>query len=245
MMRITWIAALCALGSAVGAYAQTPPAPPASAATAAPQASPYAATVPVAGTSVDQRNSAIGAALTQVLQQVAPGFAATPAQLAQAAGYVRAYHYQRAPSGAGLQLQVQFDPGAVGRLVQQGGGAAAPALAGAPGASSGAGAGTSAAAGSATASAAGAQAAASGTASVWVGGIGNSQAFAALLGLLRGDPQLHRVVPVAASGDGVMLQLAYSAPLNDVLAALGGPTGHLAPAASQHAGADASLQWTP
>jgi hypothetical protein len=65
------------------------------------------------------------------------------------------------------------------------------------------------------------------------------------LSLLRGDDQLHDVVPVGASGDGVLLQVGYSAPLATVIAALEAPNGHLAQAAQAHPGADASLQWTP
>src|SRR6185437_13836649 len=82
---------LCVLGAAGGAWAQAAqPLVAGAPAPAAPQASPYSATVPVAGTSDAQR---------------------------------------RAASGAGLELQVDFDPGAIGRLVAQGGGA--PSTAGA------------------------------------------------------------------------------------------------------------------
>jgi hypothetical protein len=152
--------------------------------------------------------------------------------LANASGYVRDYHYRRGASGAGLELQVDFDPGAVGRLVAQGGGApATPGAAG--GVASAASAGTPG------------TAPASGTGMLWVGGLDSTHAFASLMSLLRGDDQLHDVVPVGASGGGVLLQMGYSAPLATVIAALEAPNGHLAQAAHAHPGADASLQWTP
>lgn len=226
-MRISvFLAGLLAIG---GAWAQAAP-PPAAPATA--PASPYSATVPVAGTSDDQRSAAIAAALTQVLQQVSPGFAPSPDMLANASGYVRDYHYRRAASGTGLELQVDFDPGAVGRLVAQGG---APPTTGATAANG--------APSSAIASAPGVPA--SGTGTLWVGGLDSTHAFAALLSLLRNDEQLHDVVPIGANDDGVLLQVGYSAPLATVIAALEAPNGHLAQAAQAHPGADASLQWTP
>lgn len=227
MMRAS-VFLLCALGTA-GAWAQAMP-PPAAGATS--QTSPYSATVPVAGTSDAQRSTAIAAALTQVLQQVSPGFIASPDMLANASGYVRDYHYRRAASGAGLELQVDFDPGAVGRLVAQGSGGGAPAT---TGAAAPAGASSSASAGGP----------ASGTAMLWVGGVDSTHAFASLMSMLRGNDVLHDVVPVGASGDGLLLQVGYSAPLATVLAALEAPNGHLAQAAQAHPGVDASLQWTP
>ena len=231
MLRIS-LSLLLALGMAAAAFAQTPPP-----ATEAPQpaapANPYSATVPVAGTSDAQRSTAIAAALTQVLQQASPGFTPSADMLANASGYVRDFHYRRAATGTGLELQVDFDPGAVGRLVAQGSAPAATGAAtpnGAPSSAAGAAAGT---------------AAASGTGTVWVGGLDSTHAFASLMSLLRNDDQLHDVVPVGASGDGVLLQVGYSAPLATVIAALEAPNGHLAQAAQAHPGADASLQWTP
>lgn len=223
MLRVLIPLALV-FGLAAGASAQTATAP---AAAATLSGSPYSATVPVAGTSDDQRNAAIAAALGQVLQQVAPGLTAAPDVLAQAPGYVRDYHYRRAASG-GLELQVDFDSGAVGRLVAQAQNAAAGTLAGQPGVGASAGAAPQ-----------------GGTATLWVDGIDDSHAFAALLSALRGDPALHDVTPEAASGDGVLLSVGSDRPLADVLAGLAGPTGHLAPAAQPHPGADASLHWTP
>ena len=231
MMRAS-VFLLCVLGASGGAWAQAAP-PPAASAPAAPQASPFSATVPVAGTSDAQRSTAIAAALTQVLQQASPGFTPSADMLANASGYVRDFHYRRAATGTGLELQVDFDPGAVGRLVAQGSAPAATGAAtpnGAPSSAPGAAAGT---------------AAASGTGTVWVGGLDSTHAFASLMSLLRNDDQLHDVVPVGASGDGVLLQVGYSAPLATVIAALEAPNGHLAQAAQAHPGADASLQWTP
>lgn len=235
MMRIL-LSLLLALGVAGMAPAQTAP-PPAAGAVPATPASPYSATVPVAGTSDAQRSAAIAAALTQVLQQASPGFTPSADTLANASGYVRNFHYRRAASGAGLEMQVDFDPGAVSRLVAQGGGSAA-STAGATGTATGSGAATGT---TGTASAT----PTSGTGTLWVGGIDSSHAFASVLALLRGDDQLHDVLPVGAEGDGVLLQIGYSAPLATVLTALETPNGHLAQAAQPHAGADASLQWTP
>jgi hypothetical protein len=198
------------------------------------QASPYSATVPVAGTSDAQRNQAIAAALAVVLQQNAPGSTPDADALSNASGYVRDYHYRRAASGAGLELQVDFDSGAIGRLVAQGGGAPAAATP-ANGAAPGAAGATDATGGQP----------ANGTGTLWVGGLDSTHAFASLMSLLRGDDQLHDVVPVAAGDDGVLLQVGYSAPLQNVLAALEEPNGHLTQAAQAHPGADASLQWTP
>ncbi len=224
MLRICLFLSL-ALGMAATAFAQTPPA------TEVPQpgasASPYSATVPVAGTSDAQRNAAIDAALTEVLQQVSPGFVVSPDVLAQASGYVRDFRYSRAASGNGLQLQVDFDPGAVNRLI-----AAHPA-------------GTALAG---TAPAGGSSAAAAvqgGSGKLWVDGIDDSHAFASVLSTLRGDTALHDVIPVSAKGDGVLLQLGFDQPLAAVLAALTAPSGHFAMEQQPHPGADASLRWMP
>lgn len=258
MWRISCVG-LLVLGLPLMASAQTaPPAPPAS---SAPAANPYTATVPVAGTSDAQRSAAIAAALTQVLQQTSPGFVPDAGTLAKASGYVRNYHYQRAAAGAGLQLQVEFDPRAVGRLVAQGGtpgsaGAAAatptatPTTAAAPAATAAtttasAVTPTSGTAQPSPATASVPAAATSGTGMVWVAGIDNANAYASVLALLRGDSGLTQVLPVGASNGGLLLQVTYNQPLAGALAALETPNGHLAAAAQPHAGADASLQWTP
>jgi len=227
MLRI-FLSLLLALGVIALASAQTAPQSAGSAPEpAAAPANPYSATVPVAGTSDAQRDAAIAAALTQVLQQVSPGFAASPDVLAQASGYVRNFRYSRAASGNGLQLQVDFDPGAVSRLIAANPGGAAVA-------------GASPATGStATTPAQG------GSGTLWVDGIDNSHAFASLLSMLRGDNALHDVVPVSAEGDGVLLQLDFDQPLATVLAALETPAGHLAQDPQPHPGADASLRWVP
>lgn len=88
----------------------------------APPASPYAVTMPVADTSEGQRDQAFADALGQVLARVAggqdlrekPGY---DEALKGAPGLVQQFQYQRA--GAGLALQVNFDSGAVRRLVTQ------------------------------------------------------------------------------------------------------------------------------
>lgn len=188
-------------------------------------ASGYSATVPVADTSDAARDKAIAAALAQVLTGLAPGTTPAADALSQASGYVRNYKYQRAAGGSGLQLQVDFDPGSVQHLVQQSGGT--PAVA----ANAPAAAGTSAT-----------PAAAGGSGTWWVDGIDSAADFATMLGTLQQSDQLHDVTPIAAQGDGVLLQVTWNAPLADVLNALGSG-GHLQ-AAPAHPGADASLHWS-
>lgn len=233
---VVWLAA-CAVAAL--AAAQTLPTPGVVA--PAPPANPYSATVPVAGTSDAQRTAAIGAALTQVLQQVSPGFVASPDALAQAPGYVRDFHYQRAPGGAGLQLEVDFDPGAIGRLVAQG----APGAAGTPSAPGATPAGAASTGAPAAGTAAAGSASGAGTGTLWVEGLGDGPAFASLLSELRGDPALHDVTPVAAKGEGVLLKLTFDRPLAEVLAALETPAGHLEQVATPHPGADVTLRWVP
>ncbi|HJU08181.1 MAG TPA: DUF2066 domain-containing protein [Rhodanobacteraceae bacterium] len=191
---------------------------------AAPASGGYSATVPVADTTDAARDKAIAAAFTQVLSGLAPNTTPTTDVLAQAAGYVRTYRYQRAPGGNGLQLQVDFDPGSIQHLLQQMGASATAANAPASGSSGGA------------------PVAAGGSGTWWIDGIGSAQDFATLLGTLRQSDQLQNVTPIAAQGDGVLLQLSWSASLPDVLNALTA-SGHFS-AAPAHQGADASLHWT-
>ncbi|HEY3520724.1 MAG TPA: DUF2066 domain-containing protein [Rhodanobacteraceae bacterium] len=192
----------------------------------APASGGYSATVPVADTTDAARDKAIADAFTQVLSGLAPGTTPGADVLAQASGYVRNYKYQRAPGGSGLQLQVDFDPGSIQHLLQQIG-AAAMAAANAP----------------ASAGSNGAPVAAGGSGTWWVEGVGSAQDFATLLATLRQSDQLQDVTPIAAQGDGVLLQLSWSAPLPDVLNALTGG-GHFS-AAPAHPGADAALHWSP
>lgn len=212
MTRIL-LSLLLVLGVACGAAAQT-----------AGPTSPYSATVPVAGTSDAQRTAAMISALAAVLEQVSPGFNASSESLSEAPGYVRDYHYRRA-AGGGLELQVAFDPGAVGRMLAAAGGSAVAQ----PGA----------------AASTGVPVAAGGTGTLWVAGIENSHAFASALSLLRNDPSLHNVTPVATEADGVLLRLTFDQPLMTVLAGLAGPAGHLAQDTQPHQGADASVRWIP
>ncbi|HEX5353647.1 MAG TPA: DUF2066 domain-containing protein [Rhodanobacteraceae bacterium] len=233
MLRIS-VSLLLVLGVAVAASAQTAsPSPNASAApppAAVAQANPYSATVPVAGTSDDQRNTAIAVALTDVLQKLSPGFVASSDELSRASGYVRDFHYLRAATNSGLELQVDFDPGAIGHLIAAN--PAASTVAGAMPPASGS-------------SAAAAMAPRSGSATLWVGGVDNSRAFASLLATLRNDTSLHDVTPVGAEDDGVLLHLSFDQPLTTVLAALETPADHLTQAPRPHPGADASLHWVP
>jgi hypothetical protein len=85
-------------------------------------ASPYTVVVPVGDTSEAQRDAAFATALGQVLERVAggqdlrdkPGYGDA---LKGAPGLVQQFQYQRA--GSGLALQVNFDRGAVRRLITQ------------------------------------------------------------------------------------------------------------------------------
>lgn len=85
-------------------------------------ASPYAVVVPVTDTSEAQRDAAFATGLGQVLERVAggqdlrdkPGY---DDALKGAPGLVQQFQYQRA--GTGIVLQVNFDPGAVRRLITQ------------------------------------------------------------------------------------------------------------------------------
>src|SRR5579883_1898523 len=171
------------------------------------------------------RDKAIAAALSQMLGNLAPNAKPGPDVLAQASGYVRNYRYQRAAGGAGLQLQVDFDPGSIQHLLEQMG-ASATAAANAP----------------APAGSSGAPVAAGGKGTWWVDGIGSAQDFATLLATLRQSDQLQDVIPIAAQGDGVLLQLSWNASLPDVLNALTA-SGHFSTAPA-HDGADASLHWS-
>jgi len=98
---------------APGAWAQVPASVP---------GSPYAVVVPVTDTSEAQRDGAFATALAQVLERVAGGqdLRSKPGYedaLKGAPGLVQQFQYQRA--GTGIVLQVNFDPGAVRRLITQ------------------------------------------------------------------------------------------------------------------------------
>lgn len=216
-MRFMMAALLaCTLLFSAGARAQEP----------ASAGGTYSAVVPVTDTSDAARDAALATALTQVLQRLQPQVTPGADVLGQAPGLVRNYKYQRAEAGNGLQLEVDFDPGSIQHLLQQLDASAAAAA-------------TAPAAGST--SLAPVAVAAGGNGTVWVDGLSSSTDFASMLSTLRGSPQLHNVVPVAAQNDGVLLQLDYDAPLPEVLNALIARE-HLQTAPA-HPGADASLHW--
>ncbi|MBB3225660.1 hypothetical protein FHW69_000250 [Luteibacter sp. Sphag1AF] len=91
------------------------------------QTTDYSVTVPVADTSQAVRDQAFASALTQVLARAnngadprsKPGYADA---MKQPGGLVQQYQYARA--GAGLTLNVSFDPGAVRRVLSVGDAAA-------------------------------------------------------------------------------------------------------------------------
>lgn len=111
LSRPLYVLLLCGWVALLPLHAQT-----------APAISPYTVTAPVSDTSEAQRDAAFGDALGQVLARVAGGqdLRAKPGYddaLKGAAGLVQRYQYQRA--GAGLAVQVSFDPGSVRRLIAQ------------------------------------------------------------------------------------------------------------------------------
>ena len=83
--------------------------------------SPYSVTVPVSDTNSAQRDEAFATALGQVLVRVAGGQdlrnkAGYPDALGKARSLVQQFQYAKA-DGGGLSLQVNFEPGAVRRLI--------------------------------------------------------------------------------------------------------------------------------
>lgn len=80
-----------------------------------------------------------------------------------------------------------------------------------------------------------------GSATLWVSGIQSSADFAAMLAQLRQDAQVRGAVPVAAQGDGVLLQVRFEGDLAGMLGDLAA-SGRMLPAAA-HPGADAALRW--
>ncbi|MEO5812210.1 MAG: DUF2066 domain-containing protein [Rhodanobacter sp.] len=85
-------------------------------------ASPYTVVVPVADTTDAQRNDAFASALAQVLTRVAGGQdlrsnAGYADALQGASSIVQKFQYQRAADG--MSLQVDFEPGAVKRMVSR------------------------------------------------------------------------------------------------------------------------------
>ncbi len=76
---------------------------------------------------------------------------------------------------------------------------------------------------------------------LWVGHLRSPSQYAAVMALLRSDPRIHSVRPLAAEGDGLLLSLQLDAPLATVAADLAA-SGHLVSAAPQP-GADVSLDW--
>lgn len=77
---------------------------------------------------------------------------------------------------------------------------------------------------------------------LWVDGVVSAMDYAQLLSLLRSDASVRQVGTVAAKGDGVLLKVSSSLPL-DALAANLAAGGRLLRAATPHEGATATLSW--
>lgn len=186
---------------------------------------PYRIVVPVPDTSADNRSQAFGTALAQVMQRVS-GHAPSASVLATAATYVQQYQYQQAPAGSAepFQLVVVFAPSAVEHLART---LAEPAPVSA--ASSG-GIGASAAP------------AAANDNLVWVSGIHSALDFADVVAALGNAPGVDGVGVRSAHGDGMLVDVHASVPLERILAGLAS-AGHLTASDQAHAGATASLRW--
>lgn len=189
--------------------------------------SPYMAVVPVADTSADKREPAFATALVRVMSQMM-GHSLSSAQAkevsAQAASYVKQYHYQRASSGADqpYELAVTFAPSAIQHLsdnlasINQGD--EVNDIAGAP-----------SVAGIATGN------------EVWISGLHSALDFAGALRALHRGPGVDRVAVRQAQGEGMLVEVHASTGLSTLVSDLensgrfvSGPTS---------AGAAMGLRW--
>lgn len=193
------------------------------------QESMYSATVPVADTSSAQRNQAFAQALDQVLTRVT-GHSSSAAGADDASTYVMQYHYQRAPAGSAepFVLFVKFAPSSIRHLAGEAGDTVADEPAGAATADDSA----SAIAGIPV----------NDEGAVWVSNLHSALDFADALAALRSAPGVDDVTVQASEGDGMLLDVHTSMPLQQTLVALQ-DDGRLVASDQTHAGATASLRW--
>jgi hypothetical protein len=78
---------------------------------------------------------------------------------------------------------------------------------------------------------------------VWVSGLRSAADYAGLLSTLQNDPAIKSVAPVAATADGVLLNVSANAPLARLIA--GYASGGHVLAADAHEGADLAVRWIP
>ncbi|MET0616499.1 MAG: DUF2066 domain-containing protein [Luteibacter sp.] len=78
---------------------------------------------------------------------------------------------------------------------------------------------------------------------VWVSGLHSAADYAGLLATFQNDPSVKSVAPVAATADGVMLNINAGAPLARLVAGYAS-AGHVL-AADAHDGADLAVRWVP
>ena len=78
---------------------------------------------------------------------------------------------------------------------------------------------------------------------VWVTGLRSAADYAGLLATFQNDPSIKTVAPVAATADGVMLNVSAASPLARLIAGYAA-AGHIL-AADGHAGADLAVRWVP
>lgn len=88
----------------------------------------------------------------------------------------------------------------------------------------------------------GATAGGGGRFALWVGNVDSGVDFARLLAILRGNASINSAQVSMAQGNGVLLDITTRTPLQAVVNDLGAG-GRLLPAATAHAGADATLRW--
>ncbi len=77
---------------------------------------------------------------------------------------------------------------------------------------------------------------------LWVGGLQSASDYADLMAMLKVDPSVQEVTTIGALGDGVLLEVKASVPM-DALAANLAAEGRLLLQGDPHEGADANLRW--
>ena len=78
---------------------------------------------------------------------------------------------------------------------------------------------------------------------IWVSGLRSAADYAGLLSTFQNDPAVRSVAPVGATSEGVLLNVAASAPLARIVAGYAS-SGHVLEAGA-HDGADLAVRWVP